>query len=426
MNPIAAQRRPRIGLLVPDLRLGGGVATVAAFVRRAIRKAGVFDLLQVSLATSASDDANVSILRPRTWLRGVEVHREATDSHSFLHVGAIAGELEFQRYMPRKALSEQLSDCDLIQVVCGTPAWANVVAGLGKPVALQVATLAAVERRRQDSNSVGPRGWWRRGMTGVTRRLDDRGLDVADAILVENQWMLDYARRRDASGRKDVRLAPPGVDCDYFRPAEAGRRWERPYVLCVGRLDDPRKNVELLLEAYALLPPATLRTVRLLLAGSSAPPQSFWQRCQALGLHQRVEFIERPDSGALLQLYRGAAAFAMPSDEEGFGMVLIEAMACGVPPVATRCGGPQEIISDGRDGYLVPRDDAATFRDRLQSLLGDRQANDAMGMAARDTVEKSFDERVCRATYLDVWEGLLGRSAVASARSTNGRSNFVC
>ncbi|WP_419481743.1 glycosyltransferase family 4 protein [Dokdonella sp.] len=345
------------------------------------------------------------------------MRHEARDCDGFVHVGAMACELEFQRYMPRKVLSAELSNCDLIQVVCGTPAWANVVADLGKPVALQVATLATVERRRHASNPIGAMGWWRRRMTRVTRHLDDLGLDVADAILVENRWMLDYSRRRNAAGHRDIRFAPPGVDCEHFRPVETCRRWQRPYLLCVGRLDDPRKNVDLLLEAYAMLPPATLGRVGLVLAGSSGPSQAFWRRCEALGLRQQVKFIERPDDAGLLQLYQNAAAFAMSSDEEGFGMVLIEAMACGVPAVATRCGGPEEIISDGQDGYLVPRDDAATFRDRLQSLLVDPVSNDAMGRAARATVEKFFEERMCRAVYSDVWHRLLERRDIVGRAS---------
>src|SRR5207253_1142929 len=96
----------------------------------------------------------------------------------------------------------------------------------------------------------------------------------------------------------------------------------------------------------------------------------------------------------LVALYQSARMFALTSDEEGFGMVLVEAMACGIPVVATRCGGPDGIIRDGHDGYLVNVGDVAELSDRLKGLLSDQQRNRRMGQSARATALKRFDRRV--------------------------------
>jgi D-inositol-3-phosphate glycosyltransferase len=404
-------RSPRIGLVVPSLGQGGGVPAVARFLKDTILRSR-FDLRLVSLSTSVKDAHSLRLSTPTTWWRGARVVSGEWEGLPMLHVGAVAGELEFQRYRPRSALSGTLADCDIVQVVCGSPAWANAVCGLGKPVAVHCATRAKVERRRRDGNPNGLAGWWRRGMTRITDRMDDRALRNVDAIQVMNPWMLEYVQRLNAGREVDVRYAPPGVDAHLFEPVtERGLDGDR-HILCVGRLDDPRKNIGLLLDAYAHLPQEVRQSTRLVLAGLSGPPEAFWRRAEVLGLRERISYVARPDRDALVRLYQGASVFALPSDEEGFGMVLLEAMACGVPVVSTRSGGPDGIITDGEDGYLVPLDDAATMAARLESLLQNPAHNTEMGRKARQTIERRYDERVAGEAFIDIWDRMAHKAGI--------------
>jgi D-inositol-3-phosphate glycosyltransferase len=400
---------PLLGLVVPALEQGGGVPSVARFVRNTAVRAGRYRLKLISLAVSARDPLNLSLTRPRSWIQGVSVEQGEWGGLPFVRVGASFGELEIQRLRPRKALARELAACDLIQVVCGSPAWANTVIGLGKPVALQVATRARIERRRRDAKPQGLAGWWRKAMTEVTDRLDYSALRRVDAIQVENLWMLDYARRLNEHREIAIRYAPPGVDARRFMPSTEPRLAGRHDILCVGRLDDPRKNVNLLLEAFARLPDSLRATSRLLLAGSTGPTPDFWLRAQVLGLRDSVEFVLCPGQEELVRLHQRAAVFALPSDEEGFGVVILEAMACGVPVVTTRCGGPEGIITEGIDGFLVPRDDAGAMAMRLKTLLDSPELNEAMGRRARATIEARFTEEVAGQAFLEVWGRLLNR-----------------
>ena len=351
----------------------------------------------------------MSLTRPSSWLHGVSVEQGEWQGLPFVRVGAPFGELEFQRYRPRKALARELATCDLVQVVCGSPAVANAVIGLGKPVALQVATRARLDHRLRDTKPEGLAGWWRKAMTEITDRLDNRALRKVDAIQVENLWMLDYARQLNQYREVDIRYSPPGVDARRFTPSTVPRLAGRRDILCVGRLDDPRKNVGLLLEAFARLPDALRATSRLLLAGSAGPGPGFWIRAQALGLQDSVKFVSCPSQEELVRLYQRAAVFALPSDEEGFGVAILEAMACGVPVVATRCGGPEGIITDGTDGFLVPRNDAGAMAARLTTLLDSLELNEAMGQRARATIETRFTDEVAGQAFLEVWDRLLRR-----------------
>lgn len=383
------------------------MATVARFIKDAIVASQAYRLKIVSLSTAARDECNLSMSRPATWMRGAVAAAGVWEGLPFEHVGAVFGELEFQRFRHRKALTERVAECDLLQVVCGSSAWANAVCGLGKPVALQCATLVKSERRRRDAMASGLKGGWRRAMSRITEAMDDLALQRVDAIQVENRWMLEYARKLNEGRSVDVRYAPPGIDARAFTPSKARLLQPVPYILCVGRLDDPRKNVELLLESYLRIPGEVRSRVRLVLAGSSGPPPRFWAQAQREGVAERITVVHHPDHSKLVTLYQNALAFALPSHEEGLGLVALEAMACGVPVVSTRCGGPEEIISDSVDGFLVPLNDADGFADRLLRLCMDEALNVDMGASARLTVEKRYSHEVTAGSFLDVWHRLL-------------------
>jgi glycosyltransferase involved in cell wall biosynthesis len=207
---------------------------------------------------------------------------------------------------------------------------------------------------------------------------------------------------------ENVHFAPPGVDTEHFRPSTAPA--QARYILAVGRWDDPRKNASLLFRAYAGLVERDPDAPPLVLAGSTAPAPADIAEAEALGLLDRIEFRGGLGSDALASLYRGALLVALSSDEEGLGLVLLEAMASGVPVVSTACGGPETSVVEGVTGYLVPVRDAAALADRMAALLADEPARRAMGAAARRHVEKHFSLEAAGRPFLAVYDALLHRS----------------
>jgi phosphatidylinositol alpha-1,6-mannosyltransferase len=192
---------------------------------------------------------------------------------------------------------------------------------------------------------------------------------------------------------------PPGVDPQRFRPLDgAARRATRvrfgldpdaPLVLGLSRLV-PRKGFDVLIEAVA-----GLDGVELAIAGSGRDHDRLTKLATRLGT--RAHLLGRVTDENLPALYASADAFAMLCrdrwgglEAEGFGIVFLEAAACGVPAVAGRSGGAHEAVVDGETGYVVEPRDVVAVRGSLERLLGDDALRARMGAAARERVERDF------------------------------------
>ncbi len=141
----------------------------------------------------------------------------------------------------------------------------------------------------------------------------------------------------------------------------------RPYVLFVGTLE-PRKNVPLLLEAFARLRRSL--DIQLLLARRHGwLDEPIYQAYERLGLQPHARFLDSLAEDDLAVLYSHAGVFAFPSLYEGFGLVLLEAMACGAPVVASRAGPMPEVVGDA--GILLPPESPSLWADALARVLTD-------------------------------------------------------
>lgn len=169
-----------------------------------------------------------------------------------------------------------------------------------------------------------------------------------------------------------VKAIPYGVRLEEYFPT--GKRDDVFRVLCVAALN-PRKGIPYLLDAYTRL---SLPDSELVLRGAIEPGFApvlapFEGRFR---LHPPVARHRMRD------LYSQASVLVLPSVEDGFGLVIGQAMACGVPVIATTNTGGPDLISDGTDGFIVPIRDAGAISERIQYLYDHPEARDAMGRAA--------------------------------------------
>jgi D-inositol-3-phosphate glycosyltransferase len=185
---------------------------------------------------------------------------------------------------------------------------------------------------------------------------------------------------------------PPGVDLARFRPGDRaaartllGLPRDAVVLAFVGRIQ-PLKAPDVLLRAAAELlrrdPALRERLVVLVAGGPSgtglAEPTSLHELAAALGIRDSVRFLP-PQGAGLVEVYRAADVVAVPSHNESFGLVALEAQACGTPVVAARVGGLPVAVADGRSGLLVPGHRAPEWADALLAAISRR---DELGAGA--------------------------------------------
>lgn len=365
-----------------------------------------FDYDVISLSTSACDEASVRILDPRSWWRGVRIVEKDLNGVTLRHVGAQFTELEIQRYRPRKTLTKLLNNYALIQVVSGISPLLLATADCTKPKSLLVASRVMVERAAFRKQDKGLSGLLRRPITQVVSQMEAKALHEADLVFVLNQWMKEYVTQE--IGVQRTIFAPPGIDTEFWHPA-----LYQPdgYILCVGRLADPRKNLPLLLSAYRRLLDGNSNAPKLMFAGRTEPTVDAKAQIEQLGLRNFVEIIVNPSPEQLRSIYQNAALFVLSSDEEGLGLVILEAMACGIPVISTDSGGPATLIDEHVTGLMTPVGNVDALAVAMQTLLRDPVRRRSMGEAGRQRAEQRFSLDIMGNLYLAKYDELLRGTA---------------
>ena len=219
-----------------------------------------------------------------------------------------------------------------------------------------------------------------------------------------------------------VRVVPPGVDLDRFRPSDASAARARlgidarRVVLFAGRLQ-PHKGADVAIRAFADAlrrdPRSTDGAVLVVAGGASGTgPGSLRELAGRLGMRDRVRFVGPVAHEELPAVYGAADALLMPSWSESFGLVALEAQACGVPVVGSAVGGLLQVVRDGETGFLVEGHDPRAFSTRLLDVLASpelsrRLARGAVRQAARFPWTRTVDG------VLGVYEEVTARSLEA-------------
>jgi glycosyltransferase involved in cell wall biosynthesis len=260
---------------------------------------------------------------------------------------------------------------------------------------------------------------WRRLI--CTIHSTDEGGRLRDLAYTLSNWASDLNTTISEAATKrfvEAHVLPPttltvhnGIDVDRFRCGRDGRQRGGPFRwIAVGRLS-PEKDYTVLLEALATLPLTTLT-----IAGEGTERTALEALATRLGIAQRVSFLGvREDIPALLCAHDG---YVLSSRREGFGLALAEAMASSLPVVATRSGGPVEVVGgDGRCGTLVPTGDPAALAEAMADIAERTPLQRLeMGVLAQARVAQRFDTRVLLDRFEEVYEAL-SRSQVVTAAS---------
>jgi D-inositol-3-phosphate glycosyltransferase len=203
-------------------------------------------------------------------------------------------------------------------------------------------------------------------------------------------------RLYDANGDR-ISVVPCGVNLDVFKPIDKsaareqlGLKDDEHILLFVGRIE-PLKGVDILLGAAAQLEVDSDCFV-LVVGGDGTSGEGEMGHLRSLasqlGIAERVSFLGAVDHERLPLFYSAADVCVVPSYYESFGLVALEAMACGTPVVASRVGGLTGTVRDSETGYLIPWQCPEPFAERLELLLGNEGLRTAFGLSAREAVER--------------------------------------
>jgi glycosyltransferase involved in cell wall biosynthesis len=213
------------------------------------------------------------------------------------------------------------------------------------------------------------------------------GYNLADAVATTSQGVSDDLMRHFGVRGSAIKVVHNPIDFAAMSKAVAEpldtadeRAWKHPAIVSAGRLAEA-KNFPLLIEAMALVR-RRVPAARLFILGQGDQEPRLREQIAALGLTDVVRlcgFQRNP-----WKYIARADVFALTSRYEGFGNVLIEAMACGVPVVVTRSPGPLEIVRDNVDGVIVPEHTPAAVAQALESLLTDDRRRASMAAAAKE------------------------------------------
>ena len=243
------------------------------------------------------------------------------------------------------------------------------------------------------------------GSTSPWRKLVVEALDRAALVIANGPDLYERMRELGISTHK-MEIIPNGVDCEVFdsdfrrRPGERG--W---HLLYVGRFTE-QKGVGVLLQAMAILRQKR-DDVRLTLIGGGVKTGRaavFYRQTEALGLRDCVEFFDELPWSQIPRYMNAADVFVLPSFYESFGLVLVEAMACGLPLVATRCGGPNNLVEQGT-GLLVEVDDAEDLARGVEEVLKTYAHYDRR--AIRRRAREKYDYRQVAARIYGVYKTVL-------------------
>lgn len=225
----------------------------------------------------------------------------------------------------------------------------------------------------------------------------------ASLVTAASRWLIDLGEA--AAPEVEIAWIPNGVEIGRFRPAEMGGGNSPVRILAIGRLIR-RKGFQNLVSAMPEVLRRTGQDVVVDIVGSGPLRDSLTRMVGRLGLESHVRLVGAVPYEDLHQIYWQSDIFVLPSLAEGMALVLLEAMASGLPVVATRVAGSEELVTNGENGYLVKPADEDSLAEALATLVSDADMRRRMAKASLARAAEYDWTRIAR-RYLDLYEEIL-------------------
>ncbi len=382
----------RILMLTLPPQVFGGVAAKAEMLAEGLRDCGHH--VTVAFYGTRTHDRDLCTFAARPKIR----NGECFDGFSAVTVGCRAAELEYTYTADSPLWRDLVEGHDRHVAVGGSVLIANPLAAAKVPHLVWCAGDLEDDRRpRHDAMTPIRRLFDSAFVEPKLREQEIQVLKGPGRIYTVSRHSADRLNGLVANREHPVEVMSIPTDVEFFQPGDAPPVYGR--IGFAGRLADPRKNPSLLFAALAEV--RKRRSDVTLVATGEATPTLQRMAIEA-GVGDVVEFMGVLDRTGLRRFYQSLDVLVIPSLREGFGIVGAEAMACGVPVVSTRCGGPLDYLDDRVNGLLCgfgPKDVA----DAILEVIDDRALRARMSDAARRRIVSDFGSATFRRSLASAW-----------------------
>jgi glycosyltransferase involved in cell wall biosynthesis len=330
-------------------------------------------------------------------------HQEASLGGHLGHgLGAWLPELEFTHFQPRDYWKTLVASCDLHLAVTGNPLCAARYSSLNVPFLAWIGSDWQGDRRDRVRQFPPARRLLDRSVNGpVLRRLERQVLRAPKGHILTISEVTGRALAAIGGRPMDGVLYRPSDPQLFFPAPERRVPWRLGFS---GRYSDPRKQIDLLLAVVQRLVRQG-RPVQLELTGE-ADGSFLLPRLQALGIADRVHCHPLLPAAQLAATLQSWDLFVIPSHQEGLCIAALEAMACGIPVVSTRCGGPEDFVISGQTGALVEGAPAAmaasvvgAMAEAITAICAQPQRRQRLGLGAAAWIDRHASPLVARRRF---------------------------
>jgi glycosyltransferase involved in cell wall biosynthesis len=206
-----------------------------------------------------------------------------------------------------------------------------------------------------------------------------------------------------------ISVVSNGVDENIFYPKKNdGTNNDKKYIMYAGRIDREKGLFDLVESANIICNKRT--DISFIIAGDGRDSNRLKKKIKKIGLQKRFIFLGQIEKDQMIKLYQNATLFILPSYREGLPTVLLEAMSCGLPILATDVRGNRDLITNGKNGLLIPPKDPKKIAETILTLLNDKKLMKQLGNNARKTIIKNYTWNAVSNKFLKCYESLAGGS----------------
>jgi N-acetyl-alpha-D-glucosaminyl L-malate synthase BshA len=226
-------------------------------------------------------------------------------------------------------------------------------------------------------------------------------IEACDAVTSVSNWLAEQVKNSLACGR-DIHTIYNFVDTKAYNHSEA-RSDDVPTVVHISNFRPVKRTTDVV-KIFRRV--RERMHARLVMVGDGPDWDRTADLARSLGVTSDVRFVGVTDSTA--DILSRADVFLLPSEMESFGLAALEAMACETPVVATNVGGLNEVVENGKSGYLLPLGDVESMAARTREILESPELGKRLGKRGREIATEKFTPRAALNAYLDVYDSVLG------------------